>query len=170
MPPTSCHQSFMFHFLNICQRPISTFPTGQPTRILPQCFPWMFILVFPLIRVHIQLTLIASFFLNKVNAIKIRSPLNRISFLNSISCQEAHRHCSGHQGLQEGRMLGPDLPRRARLLRKASTGCPSHTLLLQRVPPRDTTHLCKPARHPHGCSESQQKGRETPGYFIESSS
>lgn len=41
------------------------------------------------------------FFLNKVNAIKIRSPLNRISFLNSISCREAHNHCSAHGGLQQ---------------------------------------------------------------------
>lgn len=127
MPPTYCHQSSKFHFLSICQRATSTFPTGQPTRILPQllqCFPWMFILVFPLIRVHIQLALIASFFLNKVNAIKIRSPLNRISFLNSISCQEAHNHCSGHQGLQEGRMLGRDLPRCAQLLRKSQHRVP----------------------------------------------
>lgn len=56
MPPTFCHQSFKFHFLSICQKPISTFPTGQPSRILPQllqCFPWMFILVFPLIHVHL---------------------------------------------------------------------------------------------------------------------
>lgn len=122
MPPTYCHQSFKFHFLSICQRLISTFPTGQPTRILPQlllCFPWMFILVFPLIRIHIQLTLRASFFLNKVNTIKIRSPLNRISFLNSISCQEAHNHCSVHQGLQEGRMLGRDLLHWTQLLCKS---------------------------------------------------
>lgn len=104
----------------------------------------------------------ASFFLNKVNAIKIRSPLNRISFLNSISCQQAHNHCSVCQGLQEGRMPGlwpPSLD--TALMQEASRGVQKSRCS---VPPANPSAWQKTSasllRQLYGCSEFQEKFRE----------
>lgn len=110
MPPTYCHQSSSSTSLAFARDWFQHFPLGKLPELYLNCFNvflrclfWSFNWYESVYSSHWM----ASFFLNKVNAIKIRSSMNRISFLNSISCQQAHNHCSGCQGLQEGRMPGP---------------------------------------------------------------
>lgn len=101
---TYCHQSFS-SISSVSARLVSTYSPQQTTQNYHNCFNVFFSCLFwspidaYLYIVHVKWLFLL---LNKVNTIKISSPQNRISFLNSISCLQ--HHCSGSQGLQEGRM------------------------------------------------------------------